>query len=730
MVSYEAQREKNIELLDDTLHITSQGSYTVPSDSRHTPQPASQDGKKAIFLEHSYEELCQASVLFENDVTGLASQPLPGSFKDSSFQRCRFCVENTDSFQAAVSLYEKNFYDTEEGNEKILVLNFANPVHPGGGVRRGAKAQEEDLCRQSTLLASLESKDARPYYEYHQSQNSRYSSDAMIFSPNVEIIRNSYGQLRKEPTPIAVLTCAAPMLGRSLRHSGEMPSHKDTASLEALLFRRICGILRAARFYGCRYLVLGAWGCGAFGNDAQMIANLFYKAFKELRLKDTKPEYYFRQVVFAVLDHSGSQYNYKSFLKYFENYYKDSGTPEIQEAKSNIEINEKWQDKIRGSLIGGAIGDALGYPVEFLTAKEILHTYGEKGITKYELHPDSGMALISDDTQMTLFTANGILFGMTRGAMRGIMGPIESYVYNAYQDWLYTQTAPSGKEVRITAKKSFSRQRRTESPVPKANCHYSWLLAKPELFSQRAPGNTCISALKEHAPGSIENPINHSKGCGGIMRVAPVALYYKNPRNILETALTGAKVCALTHGHSLGYMSGAALVYVINRIVYGGCPNGSTLYCIVGEMRQALFKIFPEEPYLHRLLSAIDKAVEMSKNTLPDEKNLLSLGQGWVAEETLAIALYCSLKYQNDFSRALIVSVNHSGDSDSTGAVTGNIMGAILGYSNIPRQWKRRLELHKTIIEIADDLCRECQMTECGSYDDVAWRRKYIECIV
>ncbi len=89
----------------------------------------------------------------------------------------------------------------------------------------------------------------------------------------------------------------------------------------------------------------------------------------------------------------------------------------------------------------------------------------------------------------------------------------------------------------------------------------------------------------------------------------------------------------------------------------------------------------------------------------------------------MAITLYCSLKYQNDFSSTLIVSVNPSGDRDSTGAVTGNIMEAIVGYDNIPRQWKRRLELHKTIIEIAGDLCRECQMTECGSYDDSSWRK-------
>ena len=99
----------------------------------------------------------------------------------------------------------------------------------------------------------------------------------------------------------------------------------------------------------------------------------------------------------------------------------------------------KIQDRIRGSLIGGAIGDALGYPVEFLQEEQIFRKYGENGITAYTKDAVTGKALISDDTQMSLFTANGLLVGDTRGAMRGIRGWPRGYVMRAYKDWLKTQ---------------------------------------------------------------------------------------------------------------------------------------------------------------------------------------------------------------------------------------------------------------------------------------------------
>lgn len=90
-------------------------------------------------------------------------------------------------------------------------------------------------------------------------------------------------------------------------------------------------------------------------------------------------------------------------------------------------------DKYRGCLIGGAAGDALGYAVEFMSEKSIFKQYGKTGITDYEL--TNGKALISDDTQMTLFTANGLLVGTTRGKLRGIMAPYTSYIAMSYKDW-------------------------------------------------------------------------------------------------------------------------------------------------------------------------------------------------------------------------------------------------------------------------------------------------------
>ena len=118
--------------------------------------------------------------------------------------------------------------------------------------------------------------------------------------------------------------------------------------------------------------------------------------------------------------------------------------------------------------------------------------------------------------------------------------------------------------------------------------------------------------------------------------------------------------------------------------------------------------------------------MELAKTTKNDADNIRSLGEGWVAEETLAIAIYCAVRYQDDFSKALCVSVNHDGDSDSTGAVTGNILGAYYGYENIPAQWKDHLECADVIDEITVDLCHGCIMSEYSSYKDPAWEAKYI----
>jgi len=130
--------------------------------------------------------------------------------------------------------------------------------------------------------------------------------------------------------------------------------------------------------------------------------------------------------------------------------------------------------------------------------------------------------------------------------------------------------------------------------------------------------------------------------------------------------------------------------------------------------------------HLSEQIDLIDKAISLSKEDVDDLEAIRTLGQGWVAEETLAIAIYCSLKYSDDFDKAIIASVNHSGDSDSTGAVTGNILGAYLGLKSIPKKYLDNLELKDVILEIADDLYNDCKISEYGSYHDEIWEQKYI----
>ena len=615
--------------------------------------------------------------------------------------------ENMDSFSLARKRKEDTAFLLPKDAKPVLVLNLANPVNPGGGVRKGSKAQEEDLCRKSSLLLSLESHKAESYYQYNKSLHTYMGSDAVMITPQVEIIKDEKGNLLPESVVVAVMTCAAPMITKGMEGLSEQ-QYQD------MIYNRISGMLKVAAYLEYQVLVLGAFGCGAFGNDAGIVSDLFYKALKEFNYDGMKAKDFFRRIDFAVMDHSPDQYNFKEFSRNFSNFYRDEDNEEIQYALKKKKKTEVKLDQIRGSLIGGAIGDALGYAVEFSSEKDIFQTYGPSGITEYKLS-GGGKALISDDTQMALFTANGILVGETRYCMRGIGGLPSGYVPNAYQDWMKTQFSD------IDTVKKYERFTKEGG--------FSWLLDVPELYARRAPGSTCISALEKRAkmdhPGDfIKNPINDSKGCGGVMRIAPLALKYKYFTHQEDLDKEAAQLAAITHGHSLGYMPAAVVCHIISTILRS-YPEKS-LKEIVLEARDSTAKLFDGDPNLQYLTEMIDRAVRLSENEASDLDNIHALGEGWVAEETMAIAIYCALKYQHDFSKAIIVSVNHKGDSDSTGAVTGNILGALTGYNAIDEKWKKDLELHDVILEMADDLCHGCLMDEYGHYEDPAWVSKYM----
>ena len=138
--------------------------------------------------------------------------------------------------------------------------------------------------------------------------------------------------------------------------------------------------------------------------------------------------------------------------------------------------------------------------------------------------------------------------------------------------------------------------------------------------------------------------------------------------------MVAAQAAALTHGHPLGYMPSAALVDIISRILIGT----KDMQGVIDATRDTMGSLFGSEPCLNELLCMIDRAVELSRNGNSDVENIHAIGEGWTGEEALGIAIYCSVRYQDDFSRAIIAAVNHNGDSDSTGAIAGNIVGARL----------------------------------------------------
>ena len=359
------------------------------------------------------------------------------------------------------------------------------------------------------------------------------------------------------------------------------------------------------------------------------------------------------------------------------------------------------KDLFRGCLIGGAVGDALGYAVEFISAREIFRRYGENGITEYDLR--GGLAEISDDTQMTLFTSTGLLSAAAHGTDREGMDVYPDYIRLSYKDWYRTQTE--------------------YYPLPEGHRH-SWLVNVPELFSSRAPGNTCLSALEDDGKGSVRNPLNRSKGCGGVMRVAPVGLYFAGKNTSMhDSDEIGAEAAAITHGHDLGWLPAAALVHIVRHLIE---HEGEPVLAAVKDAQAALPETFPNAKHLNGFLDLIRKAIDLAESERDDLDAIRELGEGWVGDEALAIAVYCALKHPDCFEDAVVASVNHSGDSDSTGAITGNIMGAALGLKAIPEKYLRDLEMWEVILELADDLYSDGPAKRHRGSADPVWLSKYV----
>lgn len=345
------------------------------------------------------------------------AEPLPAPAK-----RATYAFANLDSFSAA-----RAFLQDTTG---AAVHNFANARTPGGGFFEGSRAQEESLCRESTLYASLASADATPYYARNRQSAETFYPTGLVYSPHVVVFRDADLALLEKPYSLSVLTVAAPNLHGRARGASSPEIERHMKEQMRLMFSE-------ASKHGVRTLVLGAWGCGAFGHDARVVS----KYFRDV-LVDEGWDAHFENIIFAVrgaADHENVQAFVNTFADEFaDRVYLDRlpdaplDQPDLGQhtAEAPIEFNRKFLagqggvfDERRGYAEGIA-DDGTPFAAETYTVDEIIEDVESQSTMlsvlipadervpspwkweKYGRIPEDGPARISGGSELE---ANGTL---------------------------------------------------------------------------------------------------------------------------------------------------------------------------------------------------------------------------------------------------------------------------------------------------------------------------------
>ncbi|NJQ08038.1 ADP-ribosylglycohydrolase family protein [Streptomyces lonarensis] len=333
---------------------------------------------------------------------------------------------------------------------------------------------------------------------------------------------------------------------------------------------------------------------------------------------------------------------------------------------------QDFRSRVRGCLLGGAIGDALGAGIEFDSLAEIRDRHGPAGVTDYV--PAYGRrGAVTDDTQMTLFTLDGLIRAHIRRDSGAWHPPTD--VHAAYRRWYRTQNDWGPDE------------RRADD---------GWLARQEWLYARRAPGNACLSGLADDVLGTVEKPKNpNSKGCGTVMRSAPFGLLAGwEPQLVLQLSVECA---SQTHGHPTGQLAAGAFSAIVHGVIRGDTLEGAV---------QKALALLATRPDHQETTDALQQALAAVRAGAPSPERLAGLGEGWVAEEALAMGVYCALVAQ-DLRHGLLLAVNHGGDSDSTGSICGNLLGALHGETALPPELLPELEGRATMLELADDFTLE-----------------------
>lgn len=350
-------------------------------------------------------------------------------------------------------------------------------------------------------------------------------------------------------------------------------------------------------------------------------------------------------------------------------------------------------DKYRGCLLGLAVGDAMGMPVDDMTLEQIRESYGPNGLLGYDLRSD--YAEITSYTQLAAFVCNALLLSVSRGKGDKKL----EYVKLGLKEWTRSQ--------------QFARD-------PESS--YCWVAKLPAFRRRHCRDARMLDTLRLAAMGYPEKSPNKYNTPGSLTSAIAVGMFYSpqrlTPPQIGELA---AQIVGLTHGDPTAFLSAAVLAYAIAGILLEPeMPLEDQFTAAISAMDHQFRGKYSEA---YTVAAALTDAVEQSKAAEPMSE-VMERFRCYSAMQCLAGAIYASLANQEDFDTAMITAVNHSGYSSAVAGITGAILGARMGYAALPDFYLESLEPVKALCQLADDMVSFTPTK--GLFDD-DWDQKYVQ---
>lgn len=333
---------------------------------------------------------------------------------------------------------------------------------------------------------------------------------------------------------------------------------------------------------------------------------------------------------------------------------------------------QDFRSRVRGCLLGGAIGDALGAGVSTLTLDEIRAAYGAGAVNDFV--PAFGRrGAVTASTQLTLFTVDGLIRAQVRRDTGAWHPPTD--VHRAYLRWAATQRDWGPDE------------RRKDN---------GWLAQEEWLYARRSPTISCLMGLGDETMGTLDKPKNPmALDASALVRSAPFGLLVGwEPQLVCQLAMECA---AQTHGHPTAYLTAGAYAVIVHGLARGESVDAA--------VQRALALLTPR-PGHQPVTEALQQALGSVRQGIPGPGRIAALGAGDMAHEALAVAVYCALVCE-DVRHGLRLSVTHDGHSGVTGALCGALLGTQHGETALPPAWLAELEGRATLLELSDDFAME-----------------------